>query len=202
MRIVVFHARPRSTRRDIADGADQMLVHRVMVVHVELHQAHGMAEFRNEAAQARRPRSSGATRVPDRGARSGFEKGAVGGRIVAHRVGDQIQRARHGAQRMGMDVDAAWCRRSWNMRRIVGGSLCGRWRDWRSAGHSRHRNRRRGCAGCRKPGRMRAQRRARLLVLFFQRGAEDAGQVAHILGHQEVGAHEGFRPRGAAFPDR
>ena len=32
----------------------------------------------------------------------------------------------------------------------------------------------------------------RFFVLFFQRGAEDAGQIADILGHQEVGAHEGF----------
>ena len=34
-------------------------------------------------------------------------------------------------------------------------------------------------------------------MLFFQRGAENARQVADILGHQEVGAHEGFhRPAG------
>ena len=42
---------PRSIDATIADGADQMLVHRVVVIHVELHQPHDMAEFRHEAAQ-------------------------------------------------------------------------------------------------------------------------------------------------------
>ena len=46
---------------------------------------------------------------------------------------------------------------------------------------------------------MRAQRRAQLAMLFFQRGAEDAGQIADILGHQEVGAHEGFHRAARLF---
>ena len=36
-------------------------------------------------------------------------------------------------------------------------------------------------------------------MLFLQRGAEDAGQIAHILGHQEVGAHEGFHRPARLF---
>ncbi len=41
---------------NIADGADQMLVHRVVVIHVELHQRDDASEFRHEGAEARRPR--------------------------------------------------------------------------------------------------------------------------------------------------
>ena len=69
-------------RGDIAHGADQMLVHRIMVIHVELHQPHGMAEFRNEAAQharlvhqAQRP-----FRIVARGQH--FQEDAVGFGIV------------------------------------------------------------------------------------------------------------------------
>ena len=36
---------------EIADGAQQMLVHRVVVVHVELHQRDDLAEVRHEAAE-------------------------------------------------------------------------------------------------------------------------------------------------------
>ena len=91
---------------DIAHGADQMLVHRIMVIHVELHQPHGMAEFRHEAAQhaglvhqAQRP-----FRIVARGQH--VQEEPVGFRIAAQLVGDQIQRAGDGAQRIGMDVDA------------------------------------------------------------------------------------------------
>ena len=89
---------------DIADGADQMLVHRVMVIHVELHQPHGMAEFRNEAAQharlihqAQRP-----LRILARGQHR--QEGGIGFGIGAQLVVDQVERAGDGAQRVGMDV--------------------------------------------------------------------------------------------------
>ncbi len=36
---------------EIADGAQQMFVHRVVVVHVELHQGDDLAEVRHEAAK-------------------------------------------------------------------------------------------------------------------------------------------------------
>ena len=76
---------------DIAHGADQMLVHCIMVVHVELHQPHGMAEFGNETAQharfvhqAQRPLG-----IVARG--EGFQEGLVGHRIGPHRIGDQVE---------------------------------------------------------------------------------------------------------------
>ena len=37
--------------RQNADGADQMLVHRIVMIHVELHHRHDAAELRNEAAE-------------------------------------------------------------------------------------------------------------------------------------------------------
>ena len=44
-------ASPRSMSDEHADGADQVLVHRVVVVHVELHHRHDPAELRHEAAE-------------------------------------------------------------------------------------------------------------------------------------------------------
>ncbi len=122
---------------DIAHGADQMLVHRVVVIHVELHQPHGMAEFRNEAAQhagfvhqAQRP-----LRIVARGQH--VEEQPVGRRIVAHLVVDQIERARDGAQRIGMDVDVLLVgdlEDAQHVYRIAAEDCAGR---ARSAGHSR-----------------------------------------------------------------
>ena len=37
--------------RHIADSADQMFVHRVVMIHVELHQPDDAAEFRNETTE-------------------------------------------------------------------------------------------------------------------------------------------------------
>ena len=36
---------------EIADGPQQMLIDRIVVIHVELHQGDDAAEFRNEAAE-------------------------------------------------------------------------------------------------------------------------------------------------------
>ena len=46
---------------------------------------------------------------------------------------------------------------------------------------------------------MRVSDGARLSVLLFQRGAEDAGEIADILGDQEIGAHEGFHRAARLF---
>ena len=74
----------------IADGADQMLVHRVVVVHVELHQRDELAEFRHEAAQhaglVHQPQ--GAFGIVVRGQH--LQEDAVGLGIAAHLVGDQV----------------------------------------------------------------------------------------------------------------
>jgi hypothetical protein len=44
--------------------------------------------------------------------------------------------------------------------------------------------------GLRNPGSRLDSAGRRFLVLLFQRRAEDARQVAHILGDEKVGAHE------------
>ena len=90
----------------IADRADQMLVHRVVVVHVELHQRDDAAEFGHEAAE-----HAGLVHPPQRAlgiAARGqdFQEQPVGLRIVAHIVVDQVERAGDGAQRVGMNVHA------------------------------------------------------------------------------------------------
>ena len=65
-------------RGDIAHGADQMLVHRVVVIHVELHQADGMSEGWHEAAQHARfiHPTQGAFRIAL--GRQDFEEQAIG----------------------------------------------------------------------------------------------------------------------------
>ena len=76
-----------------ADGADQVLVHRVVVVHVELHHRHDLAEVGHEAAE-----HAGLVHAPQGrlgvlvGAQH-LQKDAVGLRIVAQLVVDEPQRA-------------------------------------------------------------------------------------------------------------
>ena len=48
---MVLRQSPLLKGRQYANSADEMLVHRVVVIHVELHHRHDLAEFRNEAAQ-------------------------------------------------------------------------------------------------------------------------------------------------------
>ena len=182
---------------DMAHGADQMLVHRVMVVHIELHQSHGMTEFGNEAAQHARlvhqPQRS--LRIVARGQR--LEESVIGLRIVAHLIGDQVQRARHGAQGMRMNVHALDVG-DMEQAQDVGGVLA------EDGGI--------GVqppvldievivriTGAQKAGQDARQRAGRLAMLLFQRGADDEREVAHILRHQEVGAHEGFHRPARLF---
>ena len=48
---MVFSPSPRSISRKHADAAQQMLVHRVVVVHVELHHRDDLAEIGDEPAE-------------------------------------------------------------------------------------------------------------------------------------------------------
>ena len=89
-----------------ADGADQVLVHREVVVHVELHHRHDPAELGHEAAE-----HAGLVHAPQ--GRLGVlvraqhvEEDAVGLRVVAQLVVDQPQRPAQQAHRIGMEEGA------------------------------------------------------------------------------------------------
>ena len=79
-----------------------MLVHRVVVVHVELHHRHDLAEGADEMAE-----HAGLVHPPqhDLGVVRGqdFHEQPVGFRIFAQLGVDQLQRARHRAHRVGME---------------------------------------------------------------------------------------------------
>ena len=86
-----------------ADGADQVLVHRVVVVHVELHQRDDLAEIGHELAE-----HAALVHLPQDaldGLRRGqdLEEPRVGLGIVAHVVADQPQRAGDLLDRVGME---------------------------------------------------------------------------------------------------
>jgi hypothetical protein len=74
-----------------------MLIDGVVVVHVELHQAHHAAEFRHEAAE-----DAGFVHQPERAfrivaRRQDLEEQPVRLRVAANVVADRIERARDGS---------------------------------------------------------------------------------------------------------
>ena len=88
---------------EYADAAQQMLVHRVVVIHVELHHRHDAAEGADEFAE-----HAGLVHAPQHGfgvvlRGQDFEEQAVGFLVLAHILVDQLQRVRGGAHGLGME---------------------------------------------------------------------------------------------------
>ena len=86
-----------------ADAADEMLVDRVVVVHVELHHRHDAAERAHEFAE-----HAGLVHAPQHGLGvvlrgQNFQEQPVGFLVLAHVLVDQLERARGGAHRFGME---------------------------------------------------------------------------------------------------
>ncbi len=139
------------------------------------------------------PKHAGLVETPERDLRisargQNIEEKAVGIRIGAHLLGDEIERTRDVAQGMGMDIHALGIgdmEDADQIDRIVAKDIElgieAAILDIEILG-----------AGARleEAGQQAGQRGLVLLVLLFQRGAEDAGEIADILGHQKVGAHE------------
>ena len=184
-----------------ADAAQQVLVDRVVVIHVELHHRDDLAEFGDEAAEHAGLVHAAQVelRIAVRG--EDLEKQPVGLGVLAQIAADQLERARHQlhggrvvfepvlvgepeqaeqVDRIALehhlvgDVDAV----------VVDDEIAGAgelalapWRSRRRAVEARH-----------------------LLGLrLLERGAEDAGQVADILGDQEVVLHEALDRRQAGM---
>ena len=93
----------------VADAADQMLVHRIMVVHVELHHRHDLAEGADEVTE-----HAGLVHAPqhDLGVigRQDLHEQPVGFRIFAKLGVHQFQRARHRAHRVGVEGEVVLLR--------------------------------------------------------------------------------------------
>ena len=86
-----------------ADAAQQMLVHRIVVIHVELHHRYDAAERMHESAKhadlvhAAQHDFSGILRGQD------FQEEAIGLFVFAYRLVDKLERTRRGAHGFGME---------------------------------------------------------------------------------------------------
>ena len=194
----------------IADAAQQMLVHRIMVVHVELHHRHDLAEGADEMAE-----HAGLVHAPqhDFGVvrRQDLHEQPVGFGIVAQLGVDQAERPRHRAHGVGMKRQIVLLREPEDPDQIDRVVLedVGRGEvdavvvddEIIAVGHPPPVQVRP------QPRHHPAQHRRGLRLLVFQLGAQDRGEVADVLGDQEVVLHEAFDilhagMRGIAEPDR
>jgi hypothetical protein len=90
----------------LPDGSDQMLVDREVVIQVELHQRHDLAELRDEPAKHTGLVHPPQSRLRILGRAKHVEKDAVGLRVGAHPVVDQIDRGAQQSQRLRVDERA------------------------------------------------------------------------------------------------
>ena len=103
---MVLRQSPLLKRRQYADRADEMLIHRKVVIHVELRHRHDLAEFRNEAAQHAcfvHHAQQGFRRVA---VDQHVEKKGIGFRVVAKLLVDQEKRLPHCLQGIRMNFGA------------------------------------------------------------------------------------------------
>ncbi|MGY3132754.1 hypothetical protein ACVWZM_003436 [Bradyrhizobium sp. USDA 4501] len=194
----------------VADAAEQMLVHRVVVVHVELHHRHDLAEGADEVAE-----HAGLVHPPQHDLRivggQDLHEQAVGFIVLAQLGVDQLQRARHRAHRIGMEGEVVLLRKAEDpdqVDRIVLEDV-GRGEidavvvdDEVVAAVNPP-----PLGAGPQPRHHPAQHRRRLVVLFLELGAQDRGEVADVFRDQEVMLHEALDVlhagmRGVAEADR
>ena len=179
--------------------AEQVLIHRIVVIHVELHHRDDPPEVRNEAAEHARlvhpPQHQ--RRSAPRG-QHGQEQ-AVGLFVLANLVGDQRQGARHAFQRVRVElqiVDVGDVEKPDDVDRIALEDVRIGQRDAAAVLDEIHGSR--DLVDALGEARDDVLQPRRLLgLLVFERGAEDAGQIADILGDEEIVLHEAFDGRQA-----
>jgi hypothetical protein len=182
------------------NGADQVLVDRVVMIHVELHHRDDLAEFRNEAAQ-----KAGLVHPPqnDRRLPGGQDRQEQPvGLLVGAQFGiDQPQRTGDALECIGMELQSRMSAR-WNTRMMLTGS---RLKTSASARLMRFVLEKVGSV----PGILRGRLAKRLHnagqagsllgLLVLEPGADDPGEIADILGDQEIVLHEAFDRRQAGM---
>ena len=187
-----------------------MLVHRIVVIHVELHHRHDAAERAHELAK-----HTDLVHPPqhDLGIVLGgedLEEQPVGLLVGAQLVVDELKRARDRAHGVGMEGEAVFLRQiedADQVDRIAREDIGVRKRDAivvddEIVGLDER------AAGARAQTRHHAiEHRHRLRLPVLELGAQDGGEVADILGDQEVVLHEALdvalaRMRGVAEPHR
>ena len=194
-----------------ADAAEQMLVHRIVMIHVELHHRHDAAERVHEGAE-----HAGFVHAPQhdfggvvRG--QNFQEQAVCLLVLAQTLVDQLERTRGGVHGLGMQHQIVLLRQIEQPDQV----------DRVALEHVGARNvdavivddeivgvAELGGSARRSPRREHpAQHRRRLGLHVFESRAQDGGQVADVLGGEEVMLHEALdvaqpRMRGVAEPHR
>ena len=176
-----------------AEGEDGVFVHGIDVIHVVLHLGDDAAEIGNEPAE-----HTGFVHAPEHefgvvGRRQDFHEQPVGLGVVPEIVVDQPEIARDQAQRLGMDVELMALgdvEQPYEVDRVIGEGGVAFHRDPVPA----HPEPFDVAFAQSQPGQ---GEKGFAPVLFLQRGAEDAGQVPHLLGVKEVVFHEALDPAGA-----
>src|SRR5258705_2303627 len=167
-----------------------MLVNRVVLVHVELHQGDAAGDCGNQAAFLSRLVHAPERLIGISPRTENVEEQPIGLRIVAQIFVDEIELARHIAQGRRMNVDALGVRDMEQPDKIDGilAKEAGAGRqaallDIEIVGR---------CAQFEEPREQTQERGVGLAVLFLERGAEYARQIADVLGDKEIAAHEAF----------
>ena len=176
-----------------ANAAQQVLVHRVVVVHVELHHGDDLAEGRHEMAE-----HAGFVHPPQHGFRvvlggEDFQEQSVGFLVVAQLGVDQLERAGDRAHGVGMESEIVLLRQIEDADQV----------DWIALEHIGGGNRDAvliddevvafgELAPLQRPEfrHHAAQDRHALGVAVLQVRAQDGGEIADVLGDQEVMLHE------------
>ncbi len=184
---------------EVADRPQQMLIHRIVMIHVELHQSDDAAEFRDEAAEYAGfvHQAQHDLRRIARG--ENVEEEPIGLGIGAQFGVDQLQRRDDESLRLGMNRKTIAVRHPEETDEI----------DRIAAEHVRSGH---GDPALldRKAGAAQAFLvRARMAgeavehgggfrLVFFKRRADNRGQIADILGDQKIMFHETFDAGEAA----
>ena len=178
--------------REMAHGADQMLVHRIVVIHVELHHRHDAPEGGDEAAEHARlvHQAQHDVGVVARGQQ--FEEDGIGLGIIPD-AADAHQGLPHQLERIGVDLGAmtpGCCKQPDHVDGILA-------EDIRRLRHHAPALQPEGREVAEVAGRSRqqpadhaAQPRRVLHLPGLQAGAENPRQVAHVLGDEEIVLHE------------
>ena len=178
-----------------SDAAQQMLVHGIVMVHVELHHRDDLAKGADELTEhpglVHAPQHDfGVVRSQD------FHEQPVGFRVFAQLAVNEPERARHRAHRVGVKRQIVLLRESENpdqIDRVVPEDVR------RGQVNAVVVNDEIVAVGHPPPVQARsqarhhaAQDRRRLGLLIFQFGAQDRGEIADVLGDQEIMLHEAF----------
>ena len=193
-----------------ADAAQEMLVHRVVVIHVELHHRDDAAEGGHEAAE-----HAGLVHPPQHGLGvvlrgQDFEEQPVRLLVLAHRLVDELERAGGDMHGVGMEREIVFLREMEDadqidrvaLEHVFVGDIDAVVVDDEILGLGQRAPRPRP-----ELGHHPAQHRHGLGLIVLELGAEDGGEIADVLGDQEVVLHEALdvaqaRMLGVAEPHR